>query len=129
MQRTPIEAINNWWGYNETTAVVGRIRDYRDIAELLEVRFEPFVLNNRTVLSGKCDPGWSLVGDTCYLYVGVPMNFSEAKEFCKKDNASLPYLMSNYYGVTEFLQSQQLGFDYYARVWYLNQIFDVQCPH
>ena len=117
MQRTAIEAGNNWWGYNESTAVVGRIRDYRDLAELLQVRFEPFYHNNYTVLSGKCDPGWTQVGDTCYTYIGVPMNFSDAKEFCKKDNASLPYLMSNYYGVMEFLQSQQIGFDYFARAW------------
>jgi len=117
MQRNPIEAKNNWWGYNETTAVEGRIRHYRDIPELLQVRFEPYYLDNRTVLSGKCDPGWTQVGDTCYIYMGVPMNFSDAKEFCKKDNASLPYLMSNYYGVLEFLMSQQIGFDWYARVW------------
>ena len=45
------------------------------------------------------------------------MNFSDAKEFCNKDNASLPYLMNNYYGVMEFLISQQVGFNYYARVW------------
>ena len=57
MQRTAIEAGNNWWGYNESTAVVGRIRDYRDLAELLQVRFEPFYHNNYTVLGGKCDPG------------------------------------------------------------------------
>jgi hypothetical protein len=117
MQRMSIEAANNWWGYNESTAVVGRIRDFRDLPELLQVRFEPFYRDNRTVLSGKCDPGWTLVGDTCYVYVGVPMNFTDAKEFCKKDNASLPYLMSNHYGVMEFLQSQQAGFDYYARAW------------
>lgn len=112
-----IEAKNNWWGYNESTAVVGRIRDFRDIPELLQVRFEPFYHDNRTVLSGKCDPGWTQVGTTCYIYMGVPMNFTDAKEFCKKDNASLPYLMSNYYGVMEFLMSQQTGFDWYARVW------------
>ena len=117
MQRMAIEGSNNWWGYNESTAVVGRIRDFRDLPELLQVRFEPFYRDNRTVLSGKCDPGWTLVGDTCYVYVGVPMNFSDAKEFCKKDNASLPYLMSNHYAVMEFLQSQQMGFDYFARAW------------
>ena len=82
-----------------------------------QVRFEPYVLDNRTVLSGKCDPGWWLVGDTCYVYVGVPMNFSEARHFCKRDNASLPYLMNNYHGVVEFLASQQLGYDIYTRVW------------
>ena len=112
-----IEAEQNWWGYNKSTAVVGKMRDYRDSPELLRIRYDPYVRDNRTVLSGKCDPGWTLVGDTCYLYMGVPMNFSQAKNFCKKDNASLPYLMSNYYGVMEFLQSQQKGFDHYSRAW------------
>lgn len=112
-----IEAAENWWGYNKSTAVVGKMRDFRDVPELLRIHYDPYIEDNRTVLSGKCDPGWTLVGDTCYLYMGVPMNFSEAKSFCKKDNASLPYLMSNYYGVMEFLQSQQKGFDYYSRVW------------
>jgi hypothetical protein len=48
----------------------------------LEVEFKPFYMNNKTVLNGKCPPGWDLVTDTCYFYVGAPMTFHEAKQFC-----------------------------------------------
>ena len=44
-------------GSNWTTAVVGLILNDRDLAELLQVRFESFNHNNYTVLNGKCDLG------------------------------------------------------------------------
>lgn len=81
--KTPIDAKHNYWGFNETLAVSGRIKDRLDEQHLLEVDFIPFHMNNKSVLSGKCPPGWDLVGDTCYIYVGAPMTFSEAREFCK----------------------------------------------
>lgn len=55
-------------------------------------------LNNYTLLQG-CEPGYSLVGDACYLYVGAPVTYEEAKAFCKKDNASLPFLQKWYWEV------------------------------
>ena len=73
----------NWWGYNTTVAVEGRIRDYKDREGLLEVKSQPYYENNMTVLSGLCDPGYTQVGDLCLIYIGVPVNFSQAKEFCK----------------------------------------------
>lgn len=48
-------------------------------------------MNNKSVLSGKCPPGWDLVGDTCYIYVGAPMTFTEAREFCKVCIAAVVY--------------------------------------
>jgi hypothetical protein len=81
--KTPIDAQHNWWGYNESLAVMSRIKDRRDDLDLLEVDFEPFHMSNRTILSGKCPPGWTLVGDTCYIYIGAPMNFADAKDFCR----------------------------------------------
>lgn len=60
----------------------GRIRDQRDDIRLLEVAYEPYYMNNETILDGKCPPGWSLVGETCYIYIGAPMTFWQAKEFC-----------------------------------------------
>lgn len=81
--KTPIDARNNYWGFNETIAVSGRIRDRSDEPHLLEVDFRPFQMNNRSILSGKCPPGWDLVADTCYIYIGAPMTFHEAREFCR----------------------------------------------
>jgi hypothetical protein len=81
--KTPIDAKHNWWGYNETLAVMGRICDHSDDPDLLEVDFRPFHMNNRSILSGKCPPGWSQVGDTCYIYIGAPMRFEDARSFCR----------------------------------------------
>lgn len=83
MWKTPIDAKHNWWGYNESLAVLGRIKDRADDPDLLEVDFRPYHMNNRTVLSGKCPPGWALVGDTCYIYIGAPMTFHDARNFCR----------------------------------------------
>lgn len=80
--RTRIDASHNYWGYNESYAVSGRIKDRSDNPDLLEVEFKPFHLNNKTILNGKCPPSWDLVGDTCYMYVGAPMTYREAREFC-----------------------------------------------
>jgi len=115
--KTPINAKYNYWGYNETYAVAGRIKDLHDVNGLLEVDFTPFQMNNRTLLSGKCHPGWTLVGDTCFMYHGAPMSFDDAKYFCAKDNASMPYLMERYYDIHSYLESQQNDWRYYDMVW------------
>ena len=115
--KTPINAKYNYWGYNETYAVAGRIKDLHDEDGLLEVDFTPFQMNNRTLMSGKCHPGWQLVGNTCFMYHGAPMSFTEAKEFCAKDNASMPYLMDRYYEIHRFLETQQADWRYYDMAW------------
>jgi hypothetical protein len=46
--KTPINAKYNYWAYNETYAVAGRIKDLHDEDGLLEVDFTPFQMNNRT---------------------------------------------------------------------------------
>ncbi|XP_059476974.1 protein bark beetle isoform X2 [Neocloeon triangulifer] len=122
--KTPIDAQHNWWGYNNSLAVMSRIKDRRDDLDLLEVDFEPFHMSNRTILSGKCPPGWTLVADTCYIYIGAPMTFAEAKDFCRSDNATMPYVMGNYYALYQFLRHQQQHYMYYDRVWvqHLNRI-------
>ncbi|CAH1173589.1 unnamed protein product [Phaedon cochleariae] len=116
---TKIDAANNYWGSNVTLAVRGRIRDQSDDPRLLEVLFEPFYMNNGSILDGKCPPGWALVGETCYMYVGAPMTFWEAKAFCQADNASVPYLLGNinYLPLYEFLRKQDQWFLYSDKVW------------
>lgn len=115
--KTPIDAKHNYWGFNETWAVGGRIKDRMDEPHLLEVDFRPFHMSNCSILDGKCPPGWSLVGDTCYIYVGAPMTFREAREFCRSDNASMPYVMGNHAELYRFLRKQQENFNFYDRVW------------
>lgn len=63
--------------------MAGRIRDQSDNPLLLEVDYRPFYMNNQTVLGGgKCPPGWDAVAGTCYMYVGAPMTYEEARLFC-----------------------------------------------
>ncbi|XP_049825562.1 protein bark beetle isoform X2 [Aethina tumida] len=116
---TKIDAANNYWGVNTSLAVRGRIRDQSDDPKLLEVIFEPYLMNNKTVLDGKCPPGWALVGETCYMYVGAPMSFPDAKSFCQADNASVPYLIgnTNYVYLYDFLRSQHQWYLYSDKVW------------
>ena len=45
------------------------------------------------LLSGKCQPGWTLLDSTCYMYHGGPMTFSQAKEFCAKVSPLLHHLL------------------------------------
>uniref|UniRef100_A0A8D8T2J5 Protein bark beetle n=2 Tax=Cacopsylla melanoneura TaxID=428564 RepID=A0A8D8T2J5_9HEMI len=115
--KTPIDARYNYWGYNETLAVGGRVRDRNDQSDLLEVEIIPFQMNNKTILDGKCPPGWNLIGDTCYIYVGAPMTFEQARDFCRADNASMPYVMGNYIKLYQFLKRQQETYNFYDRIW------------
>ena len=115
--KTPINAKFNYWAYNETFAVGSRIKDLRDEDGLLEVDFTPFRMNNKTLLDGKCHPGWSLIGDTCFMYHGAPMSFEDAKNFCSKDNASMPYLMDKYNLVNLYLLDQQSDWKWRDMVW------------
>ncbi|KAJ8986059.1 hypothetical protein NQ317_003352 [Molorchus minor] len=98
---------------------VNRSLDQSDDPKLLEVIYEPFYMNNRTILNGKCPPGWDLVGETCYMYIGSPMTFWEAKAFCQADNASVPYLLGNinYLPIYDFLRRQDEWYLYSEKVW------------
>lgn len=110
-----------------------------DDFNLLEVTYVPYYMNNETILNGKCPPGWDLVGDTCYIYVGAPMSFEEARAFCRvsthriqgssyqqllwlfllfqSDNASMPYILGNYHELYQFLKRQEQWYQYSDRVW------------
>ncbi|KAF5303544.1 hypothetical protein FQR65_LT08145 [Abscondita terminalis] len=117
--KTKIDAAHNYWGVNTTLAVRGRIRDQTDDPRLLEVLYSPYYMNNKTILDGKCPPGWNLVGNTCYMYIGAPMAFHEARQFCREDNASIPYLVGNvnYMDLYYFLRTQQQWYLFSDRIW------------
>lgn len=84
---------------------------------LLEVNYTPFQLNNKTILDDKCPPGWSLILDTCYMYVGAPMTFFEAREFCRSDNATMPFIRGGTDVLWLYLQRQMVHLRYPDRVW------------
>ncbi|KAL1117916.1 hypothetical protein AAG570_004229, partial [Ranatra chinensis] len=112
-----VNAKHNYWGYNETLAVMGRIKDRSDQGNLLEVDFRPFLMNNASILDKKCPPAWNLVGDTCYIFVGSPMNFHDAKAFCKSVNASMPFVMGQFSDIFKFIKKQQESFQFYYKAW------------
>lgn len=149
-----IDAKHNYWGYNKTLAVGGRIRDYEDSLELLKVDYRDFYMNNQSLLNGKCPPAWDLVGDTCYILIGAPMDFFSARDFCRvrqlftqnfydlfflicifliaeffkqAANASMPFVMNDDEELYRFLKKQQERYDISDRVW-IQQIDKVnQC--
>lgn len=80
-----IDARHNYWGFNDSIAVYGRIKDYKDEIQLMPVDVLPYYSSNKTLLeSEKCPPPWILMptSNTCYAYIAVPMTFYEAKSFC-----------------------------------------------
>lgn len=113
-----VDAENNWWGFKDTSAVVGRIYDRSDQPELLEVRFQPHLEHNDTVISGNCMGGWEMIEDTCFLYIPGPMTHDEAKRFCQLDASSMPYLKQKLTKLMQYISTWQEGFDwFYERIW------------
>lgn len=125
-----INAKHNWWGFNTTSAIQGRIRDRIQHEELIKVDFAPFLETNHTVLSGVCAGGWQKVGEACLVYVGTRMTYQEARDFCDHERATLPLLRGNHYEFTDFVRSQERDFDSKVeRIWIRS--FDVSrdaCP-
>ncbi|GBP08366.1 Protein bark beetle, partial [Eumeta japonica] len=115
--RSKIDARHNYWSYNNSISVQSRIRDKSDDPLLLEVQAVPFQMNNLTILDGKCPPGWGQVQDTCFLYVGVPMSFHEAKEFCRSENSSMPFIKTDSVTLWTYLQSQMTHLKFPEKVW------------
>ena len=71
-----------------------------------------------SLLSGKCQPGWTLLGDTCFMYHGAPMTYRQIQEFCAKDNATLPTITNlyQYHLLAQYLDQQQEDWRYYDMV-------------
>lgn len=84
---------------------------------LLEVLAVPFQMNNATILDGKCPPGWTLVQDTCFIYVGAPMTFFEARDFCRSENSTMPFIRTDSTTLWKYLQSQMRHLKYPNKVW------------
>lgn len=84
-------------------------------------------MNNRSILDGKCPPGWSLIHDTCYIYIGVPMTFPEAKSFCQSENATIPFLKTDPSILWMYLQTQTSHLRYPDNVWIQDFNFIDRC--
>lgn len=85
-------------------------------------------MNNKTVLDGKCPPGWTQVIDTCYNYIGAPMTFQEAKDFCRSDNATLPFIrLGERHLLWHYLIRQMVHFRGIDAVWVQDINFIDRC--
>lgn len=93
------------------------IQSISDDQLLLEVQYTPFHMNNQTILDDKCPPGWALYLDTCYTYVPAPMTYYEAREFCRSDNATMPFIRGPSDSLWRFLQRQMRHLRYPEKVW------------
>ncbi|XP_015781798.1 protein bark beetle-like [Tetranychus urticae] len=107
LSKALVDASFNWWGFNETAAVAGRIRDANDYRELLSVRFAPYLTSNASVLSGICSGGWTKIGDTCFLYFGARLTHSEAKHFCELQNSTMPVVKAHFEELTNYLYESE----------------------
>ncbi|XP_036328530.1 protein bark beetle-like isoform X2 [Rhagoletis pomonella] len=115
--RSKIEARHNYWSYNNTISVQSRIRDKSDDPLLFEVQAVPFQMNNLTILDGKCPPGWALLQDTCFIYVGAPLTFHEARAFCRSENSTMPFIRTDSTTLWKYLQGQMRHLKYTEKVW------------
>ncbi|VDP06070.1 unnamed protein product [Soboliphyme baturini] len=94
-----IDAKNNYWGYPGTAAVAGaKIRDSHDYSYLIDVTYLPVLESNTTLLDGSCPAGWFQAGfeewksfRSCFLFVPGAATYRTAQEFCKSQNAYMPY--------------------------------------
>lgn len=98
-----------------------------DDPSLLEVAYFPYQLNNKTILDDKCPPGWNLILDTCYKYVGAPMTFFEARDFCRSDNATMPFIRGSYDTLWIYLQRQMIHLKYPEKIWIQDLNYLEQC--
>ncbi|XP_078610876.1 uncharacterized protein LOC144881585 [Branchiostoma floridae x Branchiostoma japonicum] len=86
---TDVDATNNWWGLDRSTAIAERIRDSRDRPELPDVLFEPFL--DEDPENGICRYPWFHEEQLgyCYLYKGAARTLSDAWDSCKEQSAQV----------------------------------------
>ncbi|KAI8494760.1 hypothetical protein Bbelb_273650 [Branchiostoma belcheri] len=84
-----VDATNNWWGFDQATAVGERIRDRKDRPELPDVLFEPFLEEDPE--KGICGYPWTHDEQLgyCYLYKGAAQTLNDAWDSCKEQYAQV----------------------------------------
>jgi hypothetical protein len=87
----------NWWGGSTQAFVAGRIWERRDSDYLIQVNFDNFFTTNTTILQGKCQPGWRLISEKCYYYMGGTLPYSDAEYQCKVGVAAFVIFYGNVY--------------------------------
>ncbi|XP_078611889.1 uncharacterized protein LOC144882157 isoform X2 [Branchiostoma floridae x Branchiostoma japonicum] len=84
-----VDATNNWWGFDQSTEIEGRIRDSNDRPELPEVEFEPFLEEEPE--KGICRYPWFHEEQLgyCFLYKSAARTLNDAWDSCKEQYAQV----------------------------------------
>jgi hypothetical protein len=88
-QINTINASHNYWSTSIDSEIRARIRDKYDNESLYEVSYSPPVLDEFQIRDGKCEVGWTLIDDVCYMYIGSYVMYRESEHTCKALRARL----------------------------------------
>jgi hypothetical protein len=61
------------------------------------------------------------------MYVGAPMTYHEARDFCRSDNASLPFVQLDRTQLWLYLQQQQVHLRWSEHVWVQDLDYLTEC--
>ena len=88
MESRAVNASSNYWGrLGDSNDIGARIYDKFDNHSLMEVNYNPPYLDSNRLRQGKCDPGWILDDNLCYIYFGATTTYPIAQEFCSSIDA------------------------------------------
>ena len=119
-----VDARDNWWGGGNPAFVSGRIWERGDDDNLIGVVFTPFHETNQSILQGniyyilnytylcvtcvaivnycvqnfigRCDPGWRLFEQRCFLYFGGVSPYHVAEQNCRVSPELFTFLREIY---------------------------------
>lgn len=124
---SPIDARNNWWGSELRSFISGKVWDNYDDPSMVSVQFWQPKLDNRSVVEGKCLPGWKLDNNRCYRFMGGALNYFQARDFCKQLGAYL----ADSRGLEEYfnylLRLMRNNNDGKDRVWVMSEVGSGRC--
>ncbi|XP_067681580.1 protein bark beetle-like [Haliotis asinina] len=123
----PVNATQNWWGSDRIGYINGKIWDESDNPLLSPVVFAPPKLDNRSVVDGKCRPGWKLDTGRCYRYMGGALPFYEANEFCRANGGFLADLRGREYFLEYLVRLMRAVNNPRMRVWVMGDVKSGYC--
>nr|KAG5700697.1 hypothetical protein BaRGS_029062 [Batillaria attramentaria] len=122
-----IMARNNWWGSDLRSYISGKIWDNFDQPNLVSVDFWQPKLDNRSVVEGKCMPGWKLDSGRCYRFMGGALPYHEANSFCQSLGAFLAEGKGREGFYNYLLRLMRNQNDPRSRVWVMSEVGSGRC--
>lgn len=122
-----INASNNWWGSDLRSYISGKIWDSFDDPNMMGVEFWQPKLDNRSVVEGKCDPGWKLDSGRCYRFMGGALPYHDANTFCQSLGAFLAEGKGREGFYNYLLRLMRNRNDPSERVWVMSEVGSGRC--